>query len=63
MHEFHIPDMTCGHCTSKVNASLKLVDPACEVQVDLPRHMVNVKSGEHRDTLVDALAEAGYPPL
>ncbi|HSN80338.1 MAG TPA: heavy-metal-associated domain-containing protein [Rhodoferax sp.] len=29
MQEFHIPDMTCGHCASKVNASLKLVDPAC----------------------------------
>ena len=62
MQEFHIPDMTCGHCASKVNASLKLVDPACEIQVDLPRHMVNVKSGEHRDTLVEALTEAGYPP-
>ncbi|MDP1531209.1 heavy-metal-associated domain-containing protein [Rhodoferax sp.] len=61
MHEFHIPDMTCGHCASKVNASLKLVDPACEIHLDLPRHMVNVKSEEDRDTLVEALAEAGYP--
>ena len=63
MHEFHLPDMTCGHCASKVSVTLKLVDPACEIQVDLPRRMLSVKSGKDRDTLVDALTDAGYPPL
>ena len=63
MPEFHLPDMTCGHCASKVNVTLKLVDPACEIQVDLPRHIVNVKSGEDRETLAEALTAAGYPPL
>ena len=63
MHEFHLPDMTCGHCASKVNVTLRLVDPACEIQVDLPRHVVSVKSQEDRKALVEALTEAGYPPL
>lgn len=63
MHEFHLPDMTCGHCASKVNVTLKLVDPTCEIQVDLPRRMISVKSIEDREALVDALADAGYPPL
>jgi copper chaperone len=63
MHEFHLPDMTCGHCASKVNVTLKRVDPACEIQVDLPRRLVSVKSAEDREALVEALAEAGYPPL
>lgn len=63
MYEFHIPDMTCGHCASQVNVILKRVDPASEIQVDLPRHLVNVKSGEDRDTLVDALTDAGYAPV
>lgn len=62
MHEFHLPDMTCGHCASKVNVNLKLVDPACEIQLDLPRQLVSVKSGEEREALVEALTEAGYPP-
>jgi len=53
MHEFHLPDMTCGHCAFKVNVTLKLV---------LPRQLVNVKSGEDREALVEALTEAGYPP-
>jgi len=63
VYEFHIPDMTCGHCVSMVNVALKLFDPTCEVQVDLPRHLVSVKSSEDREALVEALAEAGYPPL
>ncbi|MBT9463455.1 heavy-metal-associated domain-containing protein [Hydrogenophaga sp.] len=63
MHEFHLPDMTCGHCASKVNVTLKRVDPSCEIQVDLPRRLVSVKSGEDREALVEALADAGYSPL
>lgn len=63
MHEFHLPDMTCGHCAAKVNVTLKRFDPTCEIQVDVPRHMVTVKSSEDRDALVEALTEAGYPPL
>lgn len=63
MYEFHLPDMTCGHCASKVNVTLKQVDPACEIQVDLPQHLVSVKSGEDREALVEALVDAGYPPL
>lgn len=42
MHEFHLPDMTCGHCASKVSVTLKLVDPACDIEVDLARHRVSV---------------------
>ncbi|PKO65819.1 MAG: copper chaperone [Betaproteobacteria bacterium HGW-Betaproteobacteria-16] len=63
MYEFHLPDMTCGHCVSMVNVALKLVDPACEIQVDLPRHLVTVKSSEDRATLIEALTDAGYPSI
>lgn len=63
MHEFHLPDMTCGHCASKVSVTLKLVDPACEIRVDLPRHLITVTSSEDRESLVEALVDAGYPPL
>jgi copper chaperone len=62
MHEFHLPDMTCGHCVSKVSVTLKLVDPACDIEVDLARHRVSVNSSEDRDTMREALADAGYPP-
>lgn len=62
MHEFQLPGMTCGHCASTVSRTLKLVDPACEVQVDVARRQVRVTSSEDRPALAEALTEAGYPP-
>ncbi|MBU7572546.1 MAG: heavy-metal-associated domain-containing protein [Hydrogenophaga sp.] len=62
MHEFHLPEMTCGHCASKVSIALKRLDAACDIQLDLPQRKVHVRSDEDRATLIDALSEAGYPP-
>lgn len=62
MIEFQLPDMTCGHCASRVAQALKGADPACTVRIDLPEHQVQVQSTEDRQTLAEALAEAGYPP-
>lgn len=30
MHEFQLPDMTCGHCAGMVGQTLHLADPACK---------------------------------
>lgn len=62
MHEFQLPDMTCGHCAGMVGQTLKLADPDCKFQVDLASQKVSVQSNESREALVEALAEAGYPP-
>lgn len=62
MIEFKLPDMTCGHCASMVTRALKQTDPACEVRIDLKGQNVTVHSQEDRQTLSEALAEAGYPP-
>ena len=62
MHEFQLPDMTCGHCAGMVGQTLKLADPSCKFQVDLPTRKISVQSSEARDVLVEALTEAGYPP-
>jgi len=62
MIEFRLPDMTCGHCASTVEKTLKLTDPRCRVSVDLEARKVQVQSVDDRQTLADALTEAGYPP-
>jgi copper chaperone len=62
MTEFHLPDMTCGHCASRVTQALKQADPACEVRIDLKAKTAQVQSNEDRDRLVEALSEAGYAP-
>lgn len=62
MHEFQLPDMTCGHCAGVVGQTLHLADPACKFQVDLSARKVTVQSDEDRAVLAEALADAGYPP-
>lgn len=62
MIEFQLPDMTCGHCASMVAKALKLSDPECTVSIDLKAQKVQMVSAEDRQTLAEALAEAGYPP-
>jgi copper chaperone len=62
MFEFKLPDMTCGHCASRVTQALKQADPSCEVRIDLPTQQVQIKSAEDRSTLAEALFDAGYAP-
>jgi copper chaperone len=62
MFEFKLPDMTCGHCASRVTQALKQADPACEVRVDLPTRQVQVTSQRDRTVLAAALLDAGYTP-
>ncbi|HSI54139.1 MAG: heavy-metal-associated domain-containing protein [Ramlibacter sp.] len=62
MIELKLPDMSCGHCVSTVTETVKLLDPAARVEVDLATKLVKVESGETRDSIEQALADAGYPP-
>ena len=62
MLEFSLPDMTCGHCASKVTQVCELVDPTARVEIDLAARKVKVQSPEGRQDFAQALAEAGYPP-
>lgn len=62
MLEFSLPDMSCGHCVSKITKTCKLVDPHAKVDVDLGARKVRVVSSEIREDFAEALAEAGYPP-
>jgi len=62
MHEFKLPDMSCGHCLAAVTAAVKEADAQADVKVDLAQRTVKVESGLSREALADVLSEAGYPP-
>lgn len=59
--EFDIPDMSCGHCASSITKALKQLDANAGVSIDLPTKKVTVQTTEDRQTVADALTEAGYP--
>ncbi|MDO9072226.1 MAG: heavy-metal-associated domain-containing protein [Rubrivivax sp.] len=62
MQTFQIPNMTCGHCVRAITEAVQAVDPAAQVQADLPQHQVQVQTSAPRDKLVAQLTEAGYAP-
>jgi copper chaperone len=62
MIEFKVESMTCGHCVSVVTKAVKSVDPQAKVECDLPAHTVRVETTEDRESIADALIDAGYEP-
>jgi copper chaperone len=62
MHQFSLPDMSCGHCVAAVTQAVKSADAAARIDIDLAAKTVNVDSSLPRDAIAAALTEAGYPP-
>ena len=59
--EFEIPDMSCGHCAGVITKTVKQLDAGATVSIDLPAKKVTVQTAQDRQTVADALTEAGYP--
>ena len=59
--EFNVPDMSCGHCVGAITKVIQQIDVDAKISVDLPAKKVSVETAQDRQTVADALAEAGYP--
>ncbi len=59
--EFEIPDMSCGHCAGVITQTVKQLDAGATVNIDLPGKKVTVETTQDRQTVAQALTEAGYP--
>ncbi|KQO00282.1 MULTISPECIES: heavy-metal-associated domain-containing protein [Stenotrophomonas] len=60
--ELHIGNMTCGGCARSVTATVKEVDPAATVEIDLATKRVRIASTQPAERFASALDEAGFPP-
>lgn len=61
MHEFHLPDMSCGHCVATITRVLQGLDPQARLEFDRDARRLRVHSGLDRGVLAAALRDAGYP--
>lgn len=59
--QFHIENMTCGGCARSVTATVKDVDPAATVEIDLTGKLVKIESAQPVELFAKALEEAGFP--
>lgn len=62
MQEFHLPDMTCGHCVASVTQAVQALDAQAQVHIDLSTHQVRIDTQASREAVIASLTEAGYPP-
>ena len=61
MTTFHVPDMSCGHCTKAIEKAVSEADGAASVTCDLGAQLVKIESQLPAATLAAALYRAGYP--
>ncbi|MGE0874833.1 MAG: heavy-metal-associated domain-containing protein [Burkholderiales bacterium] len=60
MIELKVPDMSCGHCVSRITRAVKELDSAARVEVSLAEHRVRIDSVATPLALAQSIAEAGY---
>lgn len=60
--ELTLPTMTCQHCVRTVTETVRQVDAAATLQIDLPAHRVSIDTVQPREAFVAALTEEGYAP-
>ncbi|QCO56351.1 heavy-metal-associated domain-containing protein [Pseudorhodobacter turbinis] len=61
MATLSIPDMSCGHCKSAVEAAILKLDPNASVVVDLDNRRAEITSTEPVQALINALDAVGFP--
>lgn len=59
---FTLPDISCGHCAAAVERTIKQIDAAANVHVDVATKRVEITTTASREQLAAALTEEGYPP-
>jgi copper chaperone len=62
MIELKLPTMTCGHCVRTVTQTVRAVDAAAKVEVDLATQRVRIESQQTRQAFAAALTAEGYAP-
>ncbi|MBV8469435.1 MAG: heavy-metal-associated domain-containing protein [Burkholderiaceae bacterium] len=62
MIEFHLPDMSCGHCVAAITAVVHELDAQAQIEFDREARRIQVRTGVSAQMLAEALTEAGYPP-
>jgi copper chaperone len=60
MTRFDVPEMSCGHCTTAIEKSIKAIDPTARVSCDLGRKSVEVDSFLSERAVSAAIRDAGY---
>jgi|TARA_B110000879_G_C10959996_1_gene427183 copper chaperone len=56
---YSVPEISCGHCKSTIEAAVQGLGDVARVEVDIEAKTVTVEGG-NRSTIVTAIEDAGY---
>jgi copper chaperone len=56
---YSVPEISCGHCKSTIEAAVQRHGGVARVEVDIDAKTVTVDGGDH-DAIVTAIEDAGY---
>ena len=62
---FTVPNISCGHCTMRIEKTLNVLDGVTSVKAEIPTKAVKVEWDESKtswDNIKVALEKIGYPP-
>ncbi len=62
MLRYHVPDMTCGHCSRAITQAVQAAAADARVAVDVAQKTVQVETSRDAATVEAAIREAGYTP-
>ncbi|WP_374335030.1 heavy-metal-associated domain-containing protein [Methyloversatilis sp.] len=60
--DFTLPDMTCGHCASRIRTLIADIDAGATVDIDLASHRIRIESSLDPEVFRTALIAEDYPP-
>ena len=60
MQRYSVPEMSCGHCVSTIEAAVKKIDPQAVISADLAGHQVTVQTEIDAGRIAGAIHSAGY---
>lgn len=58
--KFHVPNMSCGHCTAAITKEITVLDPTAQVSTDLDARTVQVATSQTDGAVIEAIKSAGY---
>lgn len=57
---FHIPEMSCAHCSAAITRALYTLEPGALIAIDLPARTAQIESARPPQDLIAALDDAGF---
>ena len=63
--KFAVPNISCGHCTMRIEKALNGLDGVTSVKAEIPTKVVNVEWNDavtNWNTIAATLEKIGYPP-